>query len=50
MPSKYTYNARLDPGIFSIVARSCKRDIPMESWAEGVETTLTNDRYSKGGF
>ncbi|WP_420604218.1 hypothetical protein [Flagellimonas sp.] len=37
----------LDPGIFSIVARSCKRDILMESWAEGVETILTNDRYSR---
>ena len=35
----------LDPGIFSIVARSCKRNMLMESWAEGVETIVTNDRY-----
>ena len=35
----------LDPGIFSSVARSCRRTLLMESWAEGVETILTNDRY-----
>ncbi|MDO6517773.1 hypothetical protein [Zobellia uliginosa] len=35
----------MDPGIFSIVAGSCRRDILTESWAEGVETIITNERY-----
>ncbi|MEO1487043.1 MAG: hypothetical protein AAFU57_14955 [Bacteroidota bacterium] len=38
-------HTELDPGIFSIAARSCRRDMLMESWAEGVETIVTNDRY-----
>nr|WP_297919028.1 hypothetical protein [uncultured Allomuricauda sp.] len=37
----------MDPGIFSVLARSCRRNILMESWAEGVETVVTNDRYNK---
>ncbi|WP_430967360.1 hypothetical protein [Spongiimicrobium sp. 2-473A-2-J] len=37
----------LDPGIFSVVARSCRRNMLMESWAEGVETIITNARYDR---
>lgn len=37
----------LDPGIFSAVAQSCRRDMLKESWAEGVETILTNERFSR---
>ncbi|MGB5942569.1 MAG: hypothetical protein WBG71_06775 [Leeuwenhoekiella sp.] len=36
----------LDPGMFSIFsASSCNRAFLTESWAEGVETIVTNDRY-----
>ncbi|WP_420320244.1 carboxypeptidase-like regulatory domain-containing protein [Flagellimonas sp.] len=35
----------MDLDIFSILARSCRRDMLMESWAEGVETIVTNDRF-----
>lgn len=38
---------QMDPGMFSIAARSCKKDMLMESWAEGVETIVTNDRYKR---
>ncbi|GGW75666.1 hypothetical protein DFQ11_1312 [Winogradskyella epiphytica] len=37
---------RMDPGMFSIFhIGSCNRAILTESWAEGVETIITNDRY-----
>ena len=45
MPIQYT-NLSI-PSIFSVLARSCRRNILMESWAEGVETVVTNDRYNK---
>lgn len=36
----------MDPGMFSIFeSGSCNREILSESWAEGVETIVTNDRY-----
>ena len=37
----------MDPGMFSVVANSCRKDMMIESWAEGVETILTNDRYDR---
>ncbi|WP_158973447.1 hypothetical protein [Cellulophaga sp. L1A9] len=37
----------MDPGMFSIVANSCRRGILLESWAEGVETIITNRRYDR---
>ena len=43
MPIQYT-NLSI-PSIFSVLARSCRRNILMESWAEGVETVVTNNRY-----
>ena len=37
---------RMDPGMFSIFYSGSKtRDLLTESWAEGVETIVTNDRY-----
>nr|WP_297919024.1 hypothetical protein [uncultured Allomuricauda sp.] len=45
MPIQYT-NLSI-PSIFSVLARSCRRNILMESWAEGVETVVTNDRYDR---
>lgn len=41
-----SHNA-LDPGMFSAVAGSCRRDMLKESWAEGVETIVTNERYRR---
>lgn len=39
---------RMDPGIFSVFhSGSCHRAILKESWAEGVETIVTNDRYDE---
>jgi hypothetical protein len=38
----------LDPGMFNIFhIGNCERLILMESWAEGAETILTNDRYDR---
>jgi hypothetical protein len=38
---------RMDSGMFSIFhSGSCNRAVLIESWAEGVETIVTNDRYS----
>jgi len=37
---------QMDMGMFSVLERGSKnRDILTESWAEGVETIVTNDRY-----
>jgi hypothetical protein len=37
---------RMDAGMFSILESGSKtRDLLIESWAEGVETIVTNDRY-----
>ena len=37
---------KLDNGMFSVFhSGSCNRAILIESWAEGVETIVTNDRY-----
>jgi len=46
----------MDPGMFSLFhAGSCNRAVLTESWAEGVETLITNHRYAEltfipGGF
>jgi len=38
---------RMDAGMFSIFhSGSCNRAVLTESWAEGVETIVTNDRYN----
>jgi len=38
----------LDPGMFTVFSySSCDRKILQESWAEGVETIVTNDRHFK---
>ncbi|MGB0185786.1 MAG: hypothetical protein ACPF88_02490 [Flavobacteriaceae bacterium] len=39
---------RMDSGMFSIFhSGSCNRAVLIESWAEGVETIITNDRYDE---
>lgn len=38
----------LDPGMFSVLySNDCERLMLRESWAEGVETVVTNDRYKR---
>jgi len=38
----------LDPGMFSVLhSKNCERLMLRESWAEGVETIVTNDRYKR---
>ena len=38
----------MDSGMFSIFhSGSCNRAVLIESWAEGVETIVTNDRYDE---
>ncbi|MBO6533080.1 MAG: hypothetical protein JJ885_10445 [Muricauda sp.] len=38
----------LDPGMFSVLhLGNCERLMLRESWAEGVETIVTNDRYKR---
>ena len=38
---------QMDPGMFSVVAGSCRRESIKESWAEAVEAIVTNDRYER---